>query len=137
MAEYLPFQGKHSIQEAQINLLFFGRFDRQDIETTRGVAEAELGDLLPISAEVRGGSLQIDITNPSDPSPLGTMSSDLVGFRLSKVQGNGQQARVLQLMENMLSASVMDYESWRETCQHVYHCYITVLRSLPLAGVLL
>ena len=132
MAEYLPFHEKHSIQEAQINLLFFGRFERQDIEATRGAAEAELLDLLPISAEVRGGSLQIDITNPSDPSPLGTMSSDLVGFRFSRVQGNGQQARVLQLTENVLSASVMDYESWPAATQHVNRCFRTVLGTLPL-----
>ena len=132
MAEYLPFQGKHSIQEAQINLLFSGRFDRQDIETTRGVAEAELRDILPISAEVRGGSFQIDITNPSSPSPLGSMSSDLVGFRFSRVQGNGQQARVLQLTENVLSASIMDYESWPEASEHINRCFVSVLRQLPL-----
>ena len=100
MAEYLPFQDKHSIQEAQINLLFYGRFERQVIEATRGYAEAELSEIVPISAEVRGGSFEIDITNPSNPSPMRTMSSDLVGFQFSKVQGNGQQARVLQLTEN-------------------------------------
>ena len=132
MAEYLPFREKHSIQEAQIGLLFLGRFDRQDIETTRGVAEAELSDILPISAEVRGGSLQIDITNPSEPSPMGSMSSDLVGFQFSKVQGNGQQARVLQLTENVLSASILDYESWDLASQHIGQCFFAVLRSLPL-----
>ncbi len=132
MAEYLPFQEKHSIQEAQISLLFFERFDRQAIETTRGFAEAELSDILPISVEVRGGSFQIDITNPSEPSPMGAMSSDLVGFQFSKVQGNGQQARVLQLTENVLSASIMDYESWDLASQHINRCFLAVLRSLPL-----
>ena len=132
MGEYLPFQEKHSIQEAQINLLFFGQFDRQAIETARGIANAELSEILPISAEVRGGSLQIDITNPSEPSPLGTMSSDLVGFQFSKVQGNGQQARVLQLTENVLSASIMDYESWPVTNQYAYRCFFAALGSLPL-----
>lgn len=132
MADYLPFREKHSIQEAQISLLFFGRFDRQPIEMTRGFAEAELSDIFPISAEVRGGSLQIDITNPSEPSPLGAMSSDLVGFQFSKVQGNGQQARVLQLTENVLSASIMDYESWPVAKQDVDRCFQAVLRPLPL-----
>ncbi len=132
MVEYLPFQGKHSIQEAQISLLFLGRFERPDIESTRASTEAELRDILPISAEVRGGSLQIDITNPSSPSPVGSMSSDLVGFRFSQVQGTGQQARVLQLTENVLSASVMDYESWPEARDYVSRCFVTVLRSLPL-----
>ena len=132
MAEYLPFHEKHSIQEAQTSLLFLGRFERQDIESTRASAEAELRDILPISAEVRGGSFQIDITNPSSPSPLGTMSSDLVGFRFSRVQGNGQQARVLQLTENVLSASVLDYQSWPEASQHVNRCFVTLLRALPL-----
>ena len=133
MVEYLPFQGKHSIQEAQISLLFLGRFERHDIESTRASTEAELRDLLPISAEVRGGSFQIDITNPSSPSPVGSMSSELVGFRFSQVQGNGQQARVLQLTENVLSASVMDYESWPEARDHVSRCFVSVLRSLPLS----
>ena len=132
MAEYLPFQGKHSIQEAQASLLFPGRFERHDIESTRASAEAELRDLLPISAEVRGGSFQINISDPSSPPPLGTMSSDLVGFRFSRIQGNGQQARVLQLTENVLSASVMDYESWPEASEHVNRCFVSVLRALPL-----
>ena len=39
MTEYLPFHDKHSIQEAQISILFIGQFDRQSIEATRGFVQ--------------------------------------------------------------------------------------------------
>ena len=64
MAKYLPFRGNHSIVEAQANLLFPGQFDRQAVVAALGVAQAELRVDLPRSAEVRGGSMQIDISNP-------------------------------------------------------------------------
>jgi uncharacterized protein (TIGR04255 family) len=132
MAEYIPFREKHSIQEAQISLLFPGPFDQQAIEVARGFAQAELSDVLPRSAEVRGGSIRIDITNPAAPSPLGQMQSDLAGFHFSKVQANGQPARVLQLAGNTLSVSFMDYESWASTIQDSLRYLHPVLNSLPL-----
>jgi uncharacterized protein (TIGR04255 family) len=132
MTEYLPFHDKHSIQEAQISILFLGQFDRQSIEATRGFVQAELSDELPRTAEVRGGSLRIDITNPAAPSPLGGMQSDLVGFLFSKVQGNGQPARVLQLADNALSVSFMDYDSWQATRNDALRYLRPALASLPL-----
>ena len=132
MAEYLPFQNKHSIQEAQIGIQFLGQFDRQSIETTRGLAQAELSEMLPRTGEVRGGSLRIDMTDPTSPSPLGSMQSDLVGFLFSKVQGNGQAARVLQLADNALSISFLDYDSWRAARIDALRYLRPVLTSLPL-----
>ena len=132
MTEYLPFHDKHSIQEAQISILFLGQFDRQSIEATRGFVQAALSDELPRAAEVRGGSLRIDITNPAAPSPLGDMQSDLVGFLFSKVQGNGQPARVLQLADNALSVSFMDYDSWQATRNDALRYLRPALASLPL-----
>ena len=131
-AEYLPFNTKHSIQEAQISILFLGQFDRQSIEATRGVAQAELSDVLPRAAEVRGGSFSIEINESAARVPLGTMQSDLVGFEFSKVQANGQRARVLQLADKALSVSFMDYVSWRAAREDALHYLRAVLASLPL-----
>ena len=132
MAEYLPFQGNHSIQEAQISISFLGPFDQQTIEVARNFALTELSGELPRSAEARGGTLQIDITDPSSPSVLEERQSDLVGFRFSRVQGNGLPARVLQLEGNTLSVSFLDYESWAATTMDTVRYIRPVLVSLPL-----
>ena len=76
--------------------------------------------------------MQIDISNPEGPSPIGTMSSDLVGFQLSKVQSNGQPARVVQLSGNILSVSIMDYQAWLDSRQTVERYMRPVLSSLAL-----
>ena len=132
MAEYLPFQKKHSIQEAQISILFPGPFDQKAIEITRGFAQAELSEVLPRSAEVRGGSFQIEITDPTAPAFPQSMPSAIVGFRLSRVRGNGQVARILQLEGNTLSASFMEYDSWEATRKDALKYLRPVLVSLPL-----
>jgi uncharacterized protein (TIGR04255 family) len=132
MAEYLPFHERHSIQEAQINILFPGPFDRQDIEETRGFAQAELSAVLPRSSEARGGAIRIDLTDPTSPALLEARQSDLVGFRFSKVQGNGLPARVLQLEGNTLSVSFLDYQSWAAAIQDALGYLRPVLNSLPL-----
>ena len=132
MPEYLPYTEKNSIQEAQINLLFLGRFERQSIESARGIAQAELSEFFPRLAEVRGGSLHIDMSSPGTPIPIGTMSSDLVGFELSNVRGNARPDRVLRLAENTLSVSFMDYESWLDARNVLHEYFVPILSSLPL-----
>ena len=132
MAEYLPFQEKHSILEAQINILFLGTFDERSIEEARQFARAELSEELPRAAEGRGGSVRIDVTDPTSPALLETTQSDLMGFRLFRVQSDGQPARVLQLESNALSVSFMDYDSWEATKKDVVQYLRPVLASLPL-----
>ena len=132
MAEYLPFQKKHSIQEAQISIPFLGSFDQRSIEKARGFAQAELSEELPLSAEAHARPFEININDFNSPALLKTTPPELVGFRLSKVQGNGQQARVLLLEHNVLSASIMDYESWEATRKDALKYLRPVLVSLPL-----
>ena len=132
MAEYLPFQGKHSIQEAQISILFPGPFDQQAIEVARGFAQAELAEELPRVAEGRGVAFQVEITDPITPAVPQSMPSGIVGFRLSRVRGSGQVARILQLEGNALSASFMDYDSWEATRKDALKYLRPVLISLPL-----
>ena len=132
MAEYLPFQGKHSIQEAQIGLLFHGPFDQRSIEETRAFSQAELSGELPRVAEGRGVAFQVDITDPAVPAMPQTMPSGVVGFRLARVKGDGQVARVLQLENSVLSVSFMDYESWETTRDDALKYLNSGLISLPL-----
>ena len=132
MGEYLPFQEKHSIQEAQISILFLGPFDQRSIEEARGFAQAELSGELPRVAEGRGATFQVEITDPTAPAIAQTIPSGVVGFQLSRVQGNGQVARALQLENNALSVSFMDYESWKVTIKDGLKYLRPVLNSLPL-----
>ena len=132
MADYLPFQDKHSIQEAQISLLFIGSFDQHTIEVARGFTQTELSGDLPRVAEGRGVAFQVDITDPAVPAMPQTMPSGVVGFRLARVKGDGQIARVLQLENNVLSVSFMDYESWEATGEDALKYLRSALISLPL-----
>ena len=132
MGEYLPFQEKHSIQEAQINILFLGTFDQRSIEETRRFAQAELSEELPRAAEGRGVAFQVEITDPTAPAIQQTIPSGVVGFQFSRVQGNGQVARALQLENNALSVSFMDYESWEVTIKDALKYLRPGLNSLPL-----
>ena len=136
MAEYLPFQERHSIQEAQISILFLGPFEQRAIEEARGDAQAELSEDLPRVSEGHRTSVQIDMDMTALPSStstrLETRELGLMGFRLSKVQGNGQPARVLQLEDNALSVSFMDYDSWEATRKDALKYLRTVSVSLPL-----
>ena len=131
-AEYLPFNDKHSIQEAQISILFLGSFERQAIEVSRGITLAELSDALPRATEVRGGSFNIEINESQARLQSGAMPSELVGFELSRLKANGQRARVLRLEDNILSVSLMDYVRWQSTREYASRCLSTVLTSLPL-----
>ena len=132
MAEYLPFQERNSIQEAQISVLFAGPFDQQSIEGARGFTQAELSEELPRVAEGRGGALEIDVTDPASPALLQTRPSELVGFRLASVQGNGLPARFLQLADNILSVSIMNYELWASAKGDALRYLRSVLISLPM-----
>lgn len=132
MAEYLPFQEKHSIQEAQITLLFLGPFERRAIEEARGFAQTELLGELPRVAEGHGVAFQVEITDPTTPPVPQTLPSEVVGFQFSRVRGNGQVARVLQLENNALSVSFMDYESWEATRGDALKYLRLVLVPLPL-----
>ena len=130
---YLPFHNNHSIQEAQVNLVFLGQFDQYAIEAARGVAQSELSEDFPQAAEVRGGTLQIDISNPVGPAPVGNIASDIVGFQLTKMQGNAQPARLLLLAANDLSIRIMDYQGWPVDLPLVLKYLNPILSSLPLA----
>ena len=134
MDEYLPFADKHSIQEAQATLVFPANFDQLSIESARGITQSELSHLLPRSSEVRGGAIQIDLSNPETPTQIGNISSNIIGFQLARVQGNAQPAQTVTLSGTILSVSFFQYESWDTTRQAAAKYLSTVLPALPLVN---
>ena len=130
MLEYLPFNEKHSILETQVSLLFEGQFSQQTVNSARKAAVESLSNALPNVADVHGGSLQINLTNPGSPIPS---QSEFVGFQMSAVQRNAQPARILMLTNNQLMIRILDYESWAETSQAVFDFLDPVLTALPLS----
>ena len=130
MPEYLPFNEKHSVQEARINLLFEGQFRQQAVDSAREAATDALSGDLPYVTDVHGGSLQINLTIPGSPIPS---QSQFVGFQMSAVQRNSQPARVLLLTNNQLSVSILDYVSWDITSRAVLEYINPVLSALPLS----
>ena len=132
MGEYLPFRGKHAVQEVQVDLVFPGRLDRTSIDTARGVARAELQTDFPQLFEVHEATLQVNVSNPASPTHMGE-AAEVVGFQLMRMQGNGQPGRVLRLTNNLLSVSVMDYESWEKDGQSVLRYFKTIVPGLRLS----
>ena len=136
MGEYLPYSGDHSIQEAQIALQFHHEFSQQEIELTRGSVEAELKDVLPRSAEIRGGSVSVtvDLSSQDPQVRPDSVVSNLAGFQLSDVKGDGQPSRVLRLAGNSLSLNILDYTGWITILSDSIRCFETTLFQLAFAG---
>ena len=133
MPEYLPCNDNHSIQEAQINLLFEGQFIPEAVEAACNLATSTLSEDLPNVVEVRGRPLQVNIPNPGSETPLRASQPDqLVGFQMSAVQRNSQPARILRLDNNLLSVSILDYLSWDDTLGKVLIYLRPILLSLPI-----
>ena len=132
MGEYLPFHENHSIQEAQVNLIFPNQFTRNAIEAAQSFTKAALSVDFPQASEIRGGSLRIDITNPPQETPPTSVTSGLVGFQFSRIQRNGQPARILSLSNNVLSVSFMDYEGWPSVQQDIEKYLTPSMARLPL-----
>ena len=132
MGEYLPYAGNHSIQEAQVGLQFHHEFNQQEIERARSAAEADLKGVLPRSAEIRGGSVTVDLSNPDAPAQMGSVSSTMAGFQLSKVMGDGRPARALQLSGNLVSVNIVEYDGWDNVQAETIRYITTVLTPLDL-----
>jgi uncharacterized protein (TIGR04255 family) len=132
MGEYLPCRVDNSIQEAHINLIFPNQFDRNAIEAALSFTKAALTEDFPQASEVRGGSLRIDITNPPQQVPPTSVTTGLIGFQFSKIQLNGQPARILSLTNNVLSVSFMDYEGWPTVRQNIERYLTPAVARLPL-----
>ena len=134
MSEYLPYAGQHSIEEALVALQLQHGFDEQEMASARASVEADLKDVLPRSAELRGGSITVDLSNLEAPVRQGPVSSNLAGFQFSRVKGDGKPAQVLTLSDNVLSVNVLEYEGWNKVQDDGIKYITAVLASLSLAG---
>ena len=134
MNEYLPYAGQHSIEEVRVALQLQHEFDQQEIASARASVEADLKDVLPRSAELMGGSITVDLSNPEAPIRPGPVSSNLAGFQFSRVRGDGKPAQVLTLSNNLLSVNVLEYGGWTKVRGEGIKYIRAVLASLPLAG---
>lgn len=132
MSEYLPYSEQHSIQEAKVALHFQHEFGQQDVERSRDAVAAELKDLLPRSAEIRGSSVAFNLTDPSAPTPMPPVPDHLVGFEFTKIRGDSRPARSLRLVNNSLEVSISDYERWEITLNDTIGYIRTTLALLPL-----
>ena len=132
----MPYAGNHSIQEAQVGLQFHHEFNQQEIELARGSVEVELKDVLPRSAEIRGGSVSVtvDLSSQDPQVRPDSVVSNLAGFQLSDVKGDGQPSRVLRLAGNLLSLNILDYTGWATILSDSIKCFETALFQLPFAG---
>ncbi len=84
---------------------------------------------------MRGGEITFDTTNPDTPIHTSTAPARLVGFvgfERSRITGNGQPARILRLADNLLSVSILDYESWEIARRDSITYMLTVMSHLPL-----
>ena len=132
----MPYAGNHSIQEAQVALQFHHEFDQREIELARGSVEAELKDVLPRSAEIRGGSVSVtvDLSSQDPQVRPDSVVSNLAGFQLSDVKGDGQPSRVLRLAGNLLSLNILGYTGWATILSDSIRYYETALSQLAFAG---
>ena len=134
MGEYLPYADQHSIQEARVALHFQHEFDQQEIASARASVEADLKDILPRSAELRGGSVTVNLSNLEPQVRTGSVLSSLAGFQFSRVRGDGKPAQVLQLSDNLVSVNVLEYGGWTEVRADSIKYVTAVLAPLSLAG---
>ena len=133
MNEYIPYSEKHSIQETQVALHSHHEFNQQDIVSARSAVEADLKEILPRSAEIHGGTVQVEL-NPADAQMRqNPIPAKLVGFQFSKVRGDGKPAHLLELSGNVVSVNILDYEGWDKFRTESVKYITTVLHSLNLA----
>lgn len=112
MSRYLPYSGTHSIQEAVVAIHFRGRISSEEVRHARDVAKAELDHVLPRLNEhhqVQEIKIEQGLLSQSSGEPR------LMGFELSKVQPDAKPARVLRLLENMLTVNFLKYQDWNST----------------------
>ena len=132
MGEYLPYTEQHSIQEVQVALHFQHEFEQQEIASAGAGVEPEVKDALPRSAELRGGSVTVDMSNQGVQVRTGPVESSLAGFQYSRVRGDGKPSQVLQLSNNLASFNIFEYGGWPIVRADSIK-YITALLSfLPL-----
>lgn len=129
MSDYLPYSGAHSIQEAVIAIHFLGRFSPDEVRQARDTARNELKNMLPrLNEHHQVQEIKIEQGRLSQASG----EPRLMGFELSKVRADAKPARVLRLLENMLTVNLLEYRDWETTIKDSLSYVRIVASSLGL-----
>lgn len=134
MSQYLPFAGEHSIQEAVVSVHFRGRIPPQLVGQARDTAKAELEADLPKEQEIHQIESIVSSPNEEGTISLNSGSPHLAGFERSKVQADAKPARVLRLLDDILTVSFLEYPRWESALKDSLHYIQTVLPPLDLAA---
>ena len=129
MSQYLPYSGTHSIQEAVVAVHFRGRVSPEEVGYARDSAKAELESDLPrLNEHHQVQEIKIE------QGQLSHVSGEprLVGFELSKVQPDAKPARVLRLLENMITVNFLQYSDWETTLYDSLEYAKVLLRAVRL-----
>ncbi len=131
MGKYVPHTETHSIQEATIAVHFQGELEPGQIELTRGRVQAHLDDHFGRSQQIRGGNIDIDMTNPERPKPASGVVN-VVGFEFSRPDASGTPDRILRFSNKTLLASFKNYTGWDSVLEDSLTYIKAVLSSMPL-----
>ena len=132
MGEYVPFAGEHSIQEAAIAVHFQGELEPQQIELIRGRVHADLNVDFGRSQEIRGGNINIDMSDLKAAAAQPVVAH-LAGFQFSSPKEEVAPDRILRFVKGLLMASFMKYPEWDMVMNDGLRYIKTVVSSLPLA----
>lgn len=130
MGKYLPYSGKHSIQEAVIATHFLRAFDPQTVVRAQDSVQAELKDVLPRSNQIHQAP-EIRI-NQGVLTQEPETTARLAGFEFSRVKADAKPARILRLLGEVLTANFLEYDGWKATLEESLKYVRVVLPSLTL-----
>ena len=133
MAQYLPFAGEHSIQEADVSVQFQVPLVPHLVNLVQeGVLEAH-EEAFPRTREVHGGEIHIDMNDASGTSSM--QATGLVGFELSRPRSDGTPARILRLSRDALQVRVLEYTKWHEVVTASVSYVRAAVARIPLSNV--
>ena len=134
MGKYLPYAGDHSIQEAVVAVHFHGPATPDTVERARSSAEGALKRELPLSTTHHGlPPIQFEPTAGGLSVAATGGAARVAGFELKKLKGDGNPARVLRLLNDMLSVNILEYKDWPTTSSDSLHYIQQVLPSIDLS----
>ena len=132
MTHYLPYTEQHSIQEVQVALHLQRELAEGHIASARLAVEPSIKELLPRAAEMRGGSVTVDMSADGAQVRAGSVEASLVGLQYSRVRGDGTPAQILELGNNSLSVKILEYDGWDRVRNDITKYLTTVAPHLPL-----
>ena len=132
MTYYLPYTDQHSIQEVQVALHLQRELTEPQIAAARLGIEPTIKELLPRVAEMRGGTVTVEMSPQGVQASVGTVEASLAGLQYSRVRGDGTPAHILELANSSLSVKILEYDGWDRVRKDTTKYLRTVTAYLPL-----